>query len=271
MQIQSRLAWISRVACAVALLSACESDDLVSQLPDGGAVLDAAGPDSSTCGAGSVWRELTVHHGETGDPLAGVQACVLDEPETCATTADDGIWSVCLPADADVALTFVKESFAPTIYTIRTSAGVDEKRRNTAIFLGLVEAQKPYWDQLGVEFPPTTQALLKISLLQYEPTNESFPSCLFDASASSDPVPEVGPAYFDAFGNYAPDQTATAATRCDVWFEFPTSADVKVRISHSTLTTCGQIDGGWVDPAADNTIVVPVRAGFRTRVLADCR
>jgi len=260
------------------LLGACESDDLLGQVPDAAPTGDAAPADATPrCEQGLVPRRLTVRSdvledGPTAPPIEGVRVCVLDAPELgCGVTGADGVWDTCLPPDADVAFTLEKDGYVPTILPIRTSAGVIEKARNTELILIEADSAAWYWQQLGVEFLPTTQGLVLVTVHEYDPNEDWQSVCLVGASALSDPAPAVGPGYLNLIGDYEPDRAWTDLGHCHVFFAFDGSVDADIRVSHPELSRCHQLDEGWSDGGRPQTITVPARAGFRTHVHTTCQ
>ncbi len=217
---------------------------------------------------------MTVRSGiRTGPVVEGVHGSVVDWPEIAGDTDADGVWAPCLPKSEDLALSFEKDDFLPTLFAIRTGNTPPDKARHSTVVIHDNESASGIWSQLGVELPPADLALALVPFLEHKPDYNWFPGCLAGGSATPDPAPEVGPGYFDNYGNYDPDQTRTASGFCYPCLGFRPDSDqvqeVLVTLSHDTLTTCEHLDGGWQGPTA-NTVRLPVKRGFRTWFHVTC-
>jgi hypothetical protein len=250
-------------------VGACGGDD------DAAIGFDAAvAPDAApACPGGQLEFAMFMHDaGNSFVTLPGVHACVFEHDEIPCADGDEafGRWAICVDPDTDVAFTLEKDGYVPTIYPVHTPAALPLPPHMAQGVMFTPDDARGFWDSASIEFPPTTEGIALVRTHTNAPDQSLEPPLLGEVSATFTPAAAQGPYYAGADGMY--DATATADTE-----PYPqiygaglaVGHDQIVTLSHPTLTTCAQLDGGWAGANA-NEIRIPVRAGFRTSVMAEC-
>lgn len=266
-------------ALFISLIACGSENDPATPVGDGGTNEDASGPDTGgedagfSCAAGEVALSLVFRAMDyQGAPLEGVHACVVTHPEIpCVDTGADGRWNLCAPASAELAITYEKPGFMPTLTALTTGTDPSAYYRDNNLRMSAESICAHPWDEIGEQCPPTTKALLFVKAVVDEPESENLPAPLGGVTMTLSPAAEIGPFYEKEFGLADFDATATHAGNGNMFAAGVTPGDDQVvGLSHATLSSCkGHLAMSWPG-STPGTIRVPIRAGFRTFATVTC-
>jgi hypothetical protein len=253
---------VLRILPWLLLLVACGDDRTASSSPDAAppeidAPVDAP-PDLISFRGTTFSFDPDQPVGPTTQPvLAGVEVCIVEGAAPgCSISGADGSFSVAAPKQAKLQVTFAATGHLPIYLFTETT---DEPRDFTMYLAGDAIAG-PFYTACGGTFPEANGGIL---LQGYRFTPPSQFQYLDGAVAGSSAG--VGPCYFDTPYVYDPQQltTSTAGFGAALFANIPTtggSADVTLALAGTTCKAFHDL----VPSPAENTLRVPLRAGFQT-------
>jgi hypothetical protein len=220
-------------------------------------------------GAGGGSAAPTITFGGTlvqagvGPPLSSVEVCVDQHPEiTCTFSDSSGHFSIQVPGNAEVAITFSKAGFTGVVVPVVTSTadqtqweiGIPPFAMTQGFYEGFSGAAYPAaatgFLQVEVDKANTNQVGLAGAVLTLSPSSGEGPIYADPSFMMADPLLQATSGIgFARFANVAPGV-------------------VEVQIGPSTLS-CASNFGGWTAPDA-NAARVPIVAGFETHTGFAC-
>ncbi len=119
-----------------------------------------AGPDAAICQPGSLPRMgIVASYGTDGTTLAAASICVEGRPDLCASSGEDGAYTLCVPEGVDYALRVTVVGYEVASYL------VDDSTASTIdLEVGDVPFVTTLWADSQATFPPTSSSLMFLSL-----------------------------------------------------------------------------------------------------------
>jgi hypothetical protein len=254
------------------LLGGCADDDSAAADGGAGAGGDAgAGGMGFSCPAAEVPVPLTFHSSDYDGPaLEGVHACIANHPAIpCVDTGSDGAWNLCAPAGAELAITYEKPEFMPTLVALTVGTASPTHYRALHLRMSPESFCSDPWDEVGVTCPPV-DSLLFVKAVEDDVESEHLPGPLGDVTVTLEPPAELGPFYANAAGKSDLDATATHALNGNAFAAGLVPGDDQlVTLTHPTQSCRGHLAGSFIG-SSPNTLRIPTRAGFRTFVVVTC-
>jgi hypothetical protein len=237
--------------------------------PDAPPAPDAAIDAAEGCAADELELTGRVRRFDTlaGPGALAEGATVCESPaQDCSTTEATGRYTLCVPRDADVALTFALAGYAAQLYPY-TTAPTPTDELDFDLYSDAVNLPIYNVAATGLTYPPTT--LANLSAAVFRPgTTAGVP----DATLSITPSAGIGPVYGvadDVFYHLDPKPDATTSIGFVEFGDLPTG-DYDVFVTHATNTDCELQSGRWPSPTKGAVVRVPVVAGFETYVFLQC-
>lgn len=239
-----------------------------------GHVLIAGCSDDNGEGAGGVAGVSTVakifvieeyrpHFGAWG-PVEGVKICALDTDD-CVWTNDEGRAVVQVPIGRDFGFTWEKDGYSPVL--VADFRPPDGSRLIQEILMTEEERLEKLHQQVGSPYPMRGTGSILVVPLDSRLVTTSTP-CAGTTGRTFGLSSVAGQGfYYDEGGNWDANLTATSCWGWGGFTEVP-PGEVQIEIGTGPWEHCFAAHA-WRGPI-ENSIRVPVRAGFWTIVDIDC-
>jgi hypothetical protein len=197
--------------------------------------------------------------GSTSYPvLPGVEVCVHTHPELpCATSDSLGDYTLSAPAEAEIALHFVKEGFMSALAPWTT--GKDDQKTDWDLVPQTLASAVA--GAVGATWPPPDGKGYFVFYLTAPTAGGTM-----GATASISPASGVGPYYYDKTGLPDTSLTSVAEGKGGLFVEVD-AGEVDVSIQHPGLI-CNGGPRHWASATASGR--VPVASGFLTVISLKC-
>ncbi|HTL36411.1 MAG TPA: hypothetical protein VL326_24935 [Kofleriaceae bacterium] len=250
-----------RTILLLGVLGAC-GDDAMSQ-PDAGPASDAP---VLACATDEIAWHFTVRDTDFGGSrLAGAHICLIDPAGACVDTPTTGAADFCVRANSRFAISAELAGYMPLIAPLVAGDAEPSQTRANTISLGRTTQSCTTWESAGVACPPTTQGLVWVKTVLDQPSVPEIPDPIGGVSIAAAGAIDV------FYSNPTKDSSLTATDPGwgNAYAVFAGDAAATITLSRPNQVCRAFSFDAW--PGAAGTIEVPVRAGFRTFVMATCQ